>query len=141
MPQNNMTVEGARISIVDDDTSMREAISTLIASLGFSVEMFSSAEDFLESSQSENSDCLILDVRMPGMGGLDLQQRLAAAGRSVPTVFITAHYVEEEHTRAMAGGAVDFLTKPFTEDALLDAIAASLALRKKIADRVDEDPR
>jgi FixJ family two-component response regulator len=145
-PENKMREstelsKSARISIVDDDKSMREAIETLIWSVGLSVEQFSSAEDFLESGPSRNIDCLILDVRMPGMGGLELQQRLAAAGRSAPTVFITAHYIEEEHSKAMAGGAVDFLTKPFTEQALLDAIAASLALSTKIANRVDEDIR
>jgi FixJ family two-component response regulator len=133
-----MLIEGAKISIVDDDKSMREAIVTLIGSVGLNVEEFSSAEDFLDSGRSQDFDCLILDVRMPGMGGLELQHRLAAAGRSLPIVFITAHHVEEEHARAMALGAVDFLTKPFAEQDLFDAIAAALVLRKKIVDCVDE---
>lgn len=141
MRESTNLAKSARISIVDDDKSMREAIETLIGSMELGVEQFSSAEDFLESGLSQNTDCLILDIRMAGMGGLELQQRLAASGRSVPIVFITAHYIEEEHAKAMAGGAVEFLTKPFTEQALLDAIAASLALSTKIADRVDEDPR
>jgi FixJ family two-component response regulator len=141
MRENEMLSRSPRISIVDDDESMREALKTLIASVGFRVEQFSSPEDFLDSGQSRDFDCLILDVRMPGMGGLELQQRLAAAGSSVPIVFITAHYVEEEHAKAMAGGAIGFLTKPFTEEALLDAIAAALALSKKISDRNDKGPQ
>lgn len=139
MPKNNITVEGARISVVDDDESMREAIKTLIGSMGFSVEEFSSAEDFLDSGRSQDFDCLILDVRMPGMGGLELQRRLAANSRRLPIVFITAHPIEEERAKAMAAGAVDFLNKPFTEQELLNAITASLAIRQRIAERVDQD--
>lgn len=140
MRENNLTVEGARISIVDDDTSMREAIKTLIVSMGLSIEEFPSAEDFLDSGRSQDFDCLILDVRMPGMGGLELQRRLAAESRPVPIVFITAHYSEAEHAKAVEAGAVDFLTKPFSELELLNAITASLAIRQRIVDRVDEDP-
>jgi FixJ family two-component response regulator len=139
MQENNTPVEGTRISVVDDDESMREAVKTLIASMGLSVEEFSSAEEFLDSGRSQDCDCLILDVRMPGMGGLELQRRLAAAGRPVPIVFITAHYIEAERAKAMAAGAIDFLTKPFTEEELLNAITASPTIRKRIADRVDED--
>lgn len=140
MRENNLTVEGARISIVDDDTSMREAIKTLIVSMGLSVEEFPSAEDFLDSGRSQDFDCLILDVRMPGMGGLELQRRLATEKQPVPIVFITAHYSEVEHAKAVEAGAVDFLTKPFSEQELLNAITASLAIRQRIVDRVDEDP-
>jgi len=125
MQEKNGVVEGARISIVDDDESMREAIKTLIGSMGLSVEEFSSAEDFLNSGR--DSDCLILDVKMPGLGGLELQRRLAADNRRVPIIFITAHYSEEERMRAMQAGAVDFLSKPFTEQELLKAISAALA--------------
>ncbi len=134
MRENNTVAEGARISIVDDDESMREAIKTLIGSMGLSVEEFSSAEDFLNSRRSQDSDCLILDVRMPGLGGLELQRRLAADNCHIPIVFITAHYNEEERKRAMQAGAVDFLRKPFTEQELLKAIDASLAIHKEIAD-------
>src|SRR6267378_7273908 len=139
MRDNNMVAEGARISVVDDDESMREAIKTLIGSMGMSVEEFSSAEEFLYSGRSQVVDCLILDIRMVGLGGLELQRRLAADNRRIPIVFITAHYSEEERTRAMEAGAVDFLSKPFTEEELLNAISASLAIDKKVADGSNED--
>ncbi len=139
MRDNNMVAEGARISVVDDDESMREAIKTLIGSMGMSVEEFSSAEEFLYSGRSQVVDCLILDIRMPGLGGLELQRRLAADNRRIPIVFITAHYGEEERTRAMKAGAVDFLSKPFTEQELLNAISASLAIDKEVADGSNED--
>jgi len=134
MGMNNTVAEGTRISIVDDDESMREAINTLVGSMGFSADEFSSAEDFLNSGRSQVCDCLILDVRMPGLTGLELQRRLAADNYPVPIVFITAHYSEEERTRAIEAGAVDFLSKPFTEQELLTAIDASLAINKDIAD-------
>ncbi len=130
MRENDMIAEGARISIVDDDESMREAIKTLIGSMGSSVEEFSSAEDFLKSDQCDLCDCLILDIRMRGMSGLELQRRLAADKRHVPIVFITAHYNEEERSRAIGAGAVAFLSKPFTEKELLTAIGISLAIDK-----------
>lgn len=140
MGENNTVATGARISVVDDDQSMREAVNTLIGSMGLTVEQFSSAEEFLDSDRSQIVDCLILDIRMPGLSGLELQRRLIADNRSVPIVFVTAHYSEAERTRAIKAGAVDFLTKPFTEQELLNAIAASLAIPRKTADRVDEDP-
>jgi FixJ family two-component response regulator len=139
MPEKNIVTEGARISIVDDDESMRVAIKTLVGSMGLSVEDFSSAEDFLNSSRSQVFDCLILDVMMPGLNGLELQRQLAAENRPVPIVFITAHYSEAERSRAMEAGAIDFLSKPFTEQELLNAIGASLAIHKKIAYRSDDD--
>ena len=141
MRDNNMVAEGARISVVDDDESMREAIKTLIGSMGMSVEEFSSAEDFLYSGRSQVVDCLILDIRMVGLGGLELQRRLAADNRRIPIVFITAHYSEEERTRAMEAGAVDFLSKPFTEQELLNAISASLAIDKEVVDGFDRVAR
>ena len=137
MRENNPVAEGTRISIVDDDKSMREAIKTLIDSMGLSVDEFSSAEDFLNSGRV--CDCLILDVRMPGLGGLELQRRLAADNRTVPIVFITAHYSEEDRKRAMEAGAVAFLSKPFTEQELLNAISASLTINKKVADASGEE--
>ena len=139
MQEENTVAESARISIVDDDESMREAIKTLIVSMGLSVEEFSSAEDFLNSGRFQDSDCLILDVRMPGLNGLELQRRLAADNSRVPIVFITAHYSEEERARAMEAGAVDFLSKPFTEKELLKAIRASLAIRGKVSNSSVED--
>lgn len=132
MQEKDKVAAGASISVVDDDESMREAIKTLIGSMGLSVEEFSSAEEYLNSTRSQDSDCLILDVRMPGLGGLELQRRLAADNSRVPIIFITAHYSEEERKRAIEAGAVDFLSKPFTEQELLKAISASLAIRGKV---------
>ena len=138
MHENKMT-ESTRISIVDDDASMREAINTLISSLGLSVDEFLSAEDFLKSGQFHVFDCLILDVRMPGLDGLELQRRLIAASINIPIVFITAHYSEDQRRIAMEAGAVAFLRKPFTEQELLNAIDASLAIRNRRVDGADEE--
>jgi FixJ family two-component response regulator len=137
--EKNMATETGMISIVDDDESMRTAVKTLIESIGLSVEDFPSAEDFLSSGRSQVSVCLILDVRMPGMGGLELQRRLADSGRPLPIIFITAHYSEAERARAMEAGAVGFLSKPFSEDALLNAISSSLAARRDFADSSAND--
>src|ERR1700752_1674848 len=137
----NTVAQRASISVVDDDESMRQAINALMGSMGFGVEEFSSAEDFLNSGHSEGSDCLILDVRMPGLSGLELQRRLVADNKNVPIVCITAHYSEEERAKAMKAGAVDFLSKPFTEQDLLSAIGASLAILeiRKFAERSRRD--
>jgi FixJ family two-component response regulator len=133
MLENTLT-EGARISVVDDDESMRQAIKALISSMGLSIEEFSSAEAFLNSGRSQDCDCLILDIRMPGLSGLDLQRRLATDDCPVPIVFMTAHYGEEVRTRAMEAGAVDVLSKPFTAQDLFRAIGKSLAMRKDSID-------
>ena len=114
------------ISVVDDDDSVRESLRGLIRSVGFAVKVFASAEEFLNSDHLRNTDCLILDVRMPGMNGLELQRQLAATDRKIPVIFITAHGDEEERSRALNGGAVDYLLKPFSEEALLNAIDAAL---------------
>jgi FixJ family two-component response regulator len=116
-----------QISIVDDDDSVRDALKSLIDSVGFRTEVFASGEAFLNSPDIAQTDCLITDVRMPGMSGLELQERLNAAGSSIPIVFISAHDDREARTRAMRGGAIDFLQKPFSEDSLLHAIDACLA--------------
>src|ERR1700752_1272730 len=137
MHENTMA-KSTRISIVDDDASMREAINTLISSIGLNVDEFLSAEDFLKSGQFHVFDCLILDVRMPGLDGLELQRRLTAASINIPIVFITAHYNEDQRKIAMEAGAVAFLRKPFTEQELLHAIDASLAIRNKTVDSADE---
>jgi FixJ family two-component response regulator len=118
--------DAALISVVDDDESLRESLEGLLKSLGYGVEVFSSAEGFLRSDALEKTDCLILDVRMPGMSGPDLQRRLAGNQNRVPIIFITAHGDEDIISRVMADGAVDCLVKPFTEDALLSAISLSL---------------
>jgi len=114
------------ISVVDDDESVRESLSGLIRSVGFGVMVFASAEEFLGSNRLLDTDCLILDVRMPGMSGIDLQRQLAASHTSIPVIFITAHGDEEARVRALNGGAVDYLLKPFSEEALLKAIDTAL---------------
>jgi len=114
------------ISVVDDDDSVRESLRGLIRSVGFAVKVFASAEEFLNSDHLRNTHCLILDVRMPGMNGLELQRQLAASDRKIPVIFITAHGDEEVRSRALNGGAVDYLLKPFSEEALLNAIDAAL---------------
>ena len=115
-----------RIFVVDDDVSMRQAIKGLLKSAGFHAEVFASAEEVLNSGRLSGTACLILDVRMPGMSGIELQDRLIASGRMVPIIFITAHADEEERARILERGAVDCLQKPFTDDALLDAIAKAV---------------
>jgi len=121
--------ETALISIVDDDESMREAIQSLLRSVGFRAKTFASGEQFLQSEQIEHTACLILDVRMPGMSGLELQRRLMATQCRIPIVFVTAHGEEEARSRALQEGAVDFLLKPFSEEALLNAIQVALHAR------------
>jgi FixJ family two-component response regulator len=115
------------IAVVDDDDSVRESLRGLIRSVGFAVAVFASAEEFLSSDDLRNTDCLILDVRMPGMNGLDLQRQLGATDYQIPVIFVTAHGDEEARQRALNGGAVDYLLKPFSEEALLNAIDAALS--------------
>jgi FixJ family two-component response regulator len=117
------------ISVVDDDDSVRESLGGLIRSVGFSVKMFASAEAFLNSETPENTDCLILDMRMPGMSGLDLQRVLVARHSEIPVIFITAHGDQEVRSRVLKEGAVELLLKPFSEEALLKAIDAALSSR------------
>ena len=114
------------ISIVDDDEGIRQALKSLIDSVGFRAEVFDSGEKFLNSPYLSQTDCLITDVRMPGMSGLELQDRLSAAGRSIPIVFISAHDDNEARARGLRAGAIDFLQKPFSEDSLLGAISVCL---------------
>jgi FixJ family two-component response regulator len=115
------------ISIVDDDDSVREALKSLIDSVGFHAELFRSGEEFLSSTYVSQTDCLIADVRMPGMSGLELQDRLNAAHSSVPVVLISAHEDDDARARGLRDGAVAFLQKPFSEDSLLGAITDCLA--------------
>ena len=115
------------VSVVDDDESVREAIKSLLRSVGLSAEVFASAEDFLNSGDLGDTACLILDVRMPGMGGLELQQQLASDNQQIPIIFITAHASDTEaRARAFQLGALDFLFKPFSEEALLSDVYAAL---------------
>jgi FixJ family two-component response regulator len=114
------------ISVVDDDESVREALESLLRSAGFKAEVFASAEQFLRSDRAREVDCLIVDVRMPGMNGLELQRQLAAGGSRVPIIFITAHGDELARAQALRAGVVAFLRKPFSEQALLNAVHAVL---------------
>jgi len=114
------------ISIVDDDESMREATSALVRSLGFSVATFASAEDFLESDHVEDTSCLITDVQMPGLSGVELQSRLIADGRHMPVIGVTAYPEESIRTRMLEAGAVGFLSKPFNDERLIDCLATAL---------------
>jgi FixJ family two-component response regulator len=132
------------ISVVDDDESVREAIEGLIRSVGFAVKIFASAEEFLNSDHLSDTDCLILDVRMPGMDGIELHRHLLASHREMPVIFITAHGSDDwARSRALANGAVDFLSKPLSEDELLSAIRKALdrndAKRKTIELECDKD--
>ena len=114
------------ISIVDDDDSLRNSLNNLIRSVGFRAQGFPSAEAFLNSSELHDTACLILDVRMPGMSGLDLQRQLVATNSPIPIVFITSHGDDDAQARALEAGAVAFLYKPFREEALLKAIDSAL---------------
>jgi FixJ family two-component response regulator len=110
----------ARIAVVDDDQSVREAIRSLLRSVGMVVDLFASAEEFLKTVSLKDITCLILDIQMTGMSGLELQERLVSAHHEIPIIFITAHASDTEaRTRAMEAGAVDFLHKPFNDEALL----------------------
>jgi FixJ family two-component response regulator len=114
------------ISVVDDDESVREALCGLLRSVGFAVNAFASAEEFLTSDQLRNANCLLLDVRMPGMGGFELLRQLAASHREIPIIFITAYEEDGMRARALSGGARAVLIKPFSEEAILSAIRSAL---------------
>jgi FixJ family two-component response regulator len=114
------------ISIVDDDDSVRESLQCLIRSFGFAAEVFALAEEFLKSNHLRDTRCLILDVRMPGMNGIELQRRLVVGHREIPVIFITAHGDDAARSQALRDGAVAYLLKPFTEEELLSAIHAAL---------------
>jgi FixJ family two-component response regulator len=117
------------ISVVDDDNSVRDSVGGLLRSVSFGVLVFASAEEFLSSDRARETDCLILDVRMPGMSGFELQSRLVASHPEMPVIFITAHGDEQLRSRALKGGAVDFLLKPFSEEALLTAVQVALGAK------------
>ena len=114
------------VSIVDDDESLRRALRNLLGSVGFRVETFASAETFLQSTHRERTGCLVLDLWMPGMNGLDLLRHLSAAGSRIPAVILTAHGDDETRERSLQSGAVAFLSKPFNGTVLLDAVRTAL---------------
>ena len=118
--------EPSTVLVVDDDTSMREALSDLFQSVGLRVEVFASTQEFIKNKRPEGPTCLVLDVRLPGKSGLDFQQELNAANINLPIVFLTGHGDIPMSVRAMKAGAVEFLTKPFREQDLLDAVQTAL---------------
>src|ERR1700723_4006652 len=121
-----MTERQPIVFIVDDDASVREALKSLIRSVGLHVELFGSATEFLETQRPDAPSCLVLDVRLPGISGLDLQHRLADANVHIPIIIITGHGDIPMSVRAMKAGAIEFLTKPFRDQDLLDAIQVAL---------------
>lgn len=126
-----MTPADATVFVVDDETSVRTALKRLIQSLGFKVETFDSAQSFLEHGPHDGPACLILDVRMPGMSGIELQQQLTKAGLGMPIIFITGHGNIPMSVQAMKAGAVDFIEKPFEDQKLIDAINLAIKKNKK----------
>src|SRR6266699_1305551 len=122
MPDANSTV-----LVIDDDPELRASVGRLLRSLGINVQLFASISDFLKSDLPDGPTCLVLDVRLPGQSGLDFQRELAAANRELPIIFITGHGDIPMSVQAMKGGAIEFLTKPFRDQDLLDAIQLGLA--------------
>jgi FixJ family two-component response regulator len=118
--------ERAAVFVVDDDESMRRSLATLLRSVGLDVHVFPSAQEFMQAQRPDAPGCLVLDVRLPGMGGLTFQQELAKAGVALPVIFITGHGDVPMSVRAMKAGAVEFLTKPFDDQVLLEAIQAAI---------------
>ena len=116
----------ALIAVVDDDESMRDAIQSLVRSLGHNASTFASANEYLKSEQIHDTSCLVTDVQMPGMNGLDLQDHLIARGDRIPVIFITGHPNDIVRARAMKAGAIDFLVKPFRPDHFIGCIDKAL---------------
>ena len=134
-----MTSAGvATVFIIDDDAGVREAIQGLLKSVGLRSESFASPQEFLKNWRSNGPSCLVLDVRLPGVSGLDVQHHLAEAGVHVPVIFLTGHGDIPMSVKAMKSGAVEFLTKPFREQDLLDAIQQALDL-DRVARKREED--
>jgi len=116
------------VAIVDDDESVRRALQGLLKAVGLHAKAFASAEEFLDSGQQHNTACLVTDIRMPGMSGLDLQARLNSQNCRIPTIFITAHGDANMRMQALRAGAVEFLAKPFSDDVLLENVRAALEM-------------
>ena len=131
-----MTEADAIVFVVDDDEPVRQSLKNLIGSVGLQVKVFASAQEFLRSKLTDVPGCLVLDVRLPGLSGLDLQKRMVEANMEIPIIFITGHGDIPMTVQAMKAGAVEFLTKPFRDQDLLDAIQQALE-----RDRIDRDQR
>ena len=127
--QEKIAGEYPLVAVVDDDESVRESLPDLLREFGFATHSFSSAEEFLSSDSLIQTRCLILDIAMPGMTGLDLQRELKLRGHTIPIIFISAHKDELIRRRAFQQGAVEFLFKPFSDTALLRALNTALRLR------------
>jgi len=135
-----MTGAGAIVFVVDDDAAMRRSLENVLRSVGLRVSVFASAQEFLRSDRPDVPGCLVLDVRLPGLSGLDLQRRMVEADLDIPIVFVTGHGDIPMSVRAMKDGAVEFLTKPFRDQDLLDAIHLALErARAARAQRADLD--
>jgi FixJ family two-component response regulator len=127
LPDMPAAQEPRVVAIVDDDESIREALVALISTTGVSAVSYSSAEEFLSSGKQASAGCLIADIQMPGKSGLELQAKLNEVGNKIPIIFITAHGDEKVRLQALRAGAVEFLVKPFDDDALLESVRAALA--------------
>jgi FixJ family two-component response regulator len=123
-----MTATPDTVVVVDDDPSIREALTSLVRSIGLQVKLFSSAQEFLQSPPPESPTCVVLDVRLPGLSGLDCQRQLLEGGLNIPIIFITGHGDIPMSVRAMKAGAVEFLTKPFRDQDLIDAVQSALQI-------------
>jgi len=119
------------VFVIDDEPSVRRSLSRLLKAAGYDVEVFASAQDFLRHESDDELACLVLDVKMPGLNGLELQEALTAANRHVPIIFVTGHGDIPTSVRAMRGGATDFLSKPFDADNLIAAIERALETARK----------
>jgi FixJ family two-component response regulator len=133
-----MNQEAATVFVVDDDLSVREGVTNLLRSVGLKVETFSSADEFLASKPASGPSCLILDIRLPGLSGLDLQRQLAQSDREIPIVFITGHGDIPMSVRAIKSGAIEFLTKPFRDQDLLDAVRQAIERSREARRRETE---
>src|SRR5687768_10452049 len=124
--------EGGRVLLVDDDAGVRRALTRLLRSAGLDVESFPSAAALLETVDGDRPSCVVVDLRMPGLNGLQLQDELARRGLDLPLLFISGHADVPSSVRAMKGGAVDFLEKPVADDALIDAVARALRRHREL---------
>lgn len=120
------TSNGRVVAVIDDDDSIRTALKELLRSVGLPAQVFASAEEFLKSGLQQQAGCLIVDIHMPGMSGLELQAKLNADRCRIPTIFVTAHGDEKMRMQALRAGAVEFVTKPFDDEALLETVRAAL---------------
>jgi RNA polymerase sigma factor (sigma-70 family) len=129
------------VFVVDDDPAVRDAVSVLVGSAGYRVETFASAEDFLSRRSGDERGCLIADVRMPGLSGLDMQEKLAEGGSLLPVIFITGYGEVPAAVRAMKNGAVDFLQKPFSDSTLLDRVRVAIRRSEESRENDEETAR